>query len=65
MSVPVSSYAPGGQKRASDTLELELQVIVSHHMSDKNQIQVLCKNIQCLPTEPSLKPHIIFREEGQ
>ena len=33
--------ACGGQKRALDALELELQMVVSHHMGAGNQTQVL------------------------
>lgn len=36
----VYSGAYGGQKRASDPLQLELKVIVSCH----NQTQIFCKN---------------------
>jgi hypothetical protein len=38
--------ANGGQKRASDPLELELKMAVSHHVGAENQIRVLCKSIQ-------------------
>lgn len=34
----------GGQKRLSDSLELELQMAVSHHMDIGNWIQVFWKN---------------------
>jgi hypothetical protein len=39
--------ACGGQKRASDPLELELQMVVNCHVSSGNQIWVLWKNNQC------------------
>ena len=35
------------QKRASDLLELELQMVVSLHMGAGNQIHVLWKGSQC------------------
>ena len=36
-----------GQKRASDPLEPELQVIVSHHVNAGDGTGVLCKSSQC------------------
>lgn len=42
----------GNQKKALDTLELELQVSVSHHVGARNRILVLC----LLTAEPSLYP---------
>lgn len=37
------------------SLEVELQVIVSHHVGAQNQTWVLCKNSQCsLTAEPHL-----------
>jgi hypothetical protein len=36
-----------GQKRASDPLELEFQMVLSHHVVGRKQILVLCKNRQC------------------
>ena len=35
------------QERVSDTLELELQVVVSSHKGAENRIQVLCKTSYC------------------
>ena len=43
----VCTDAQGGQKRALDPLELELWVIVSHHVSARNPDWVLCKSSQC------------------
>lgn len=40
--------ALGEQRRALDTLELELQVIVNCHLDSRNQTQVLCKSNKCL-----------------
>lgn len=37
----VCSGAPGGQKRASHTLELQLQSVVSHHVGVENRTLVL------------------------
>jgi hypothetical protein len=39
--------AHGGQNRASDLLELELQTVVRHHTGAGNRTQVLCKSRQC------------------
>lgn len=36
-----------GQKKVLGLLELELQVIVNHHMGDGNLTQVRCKINQC------------------
>ena len=38
------SIALWGQKRASDPLELELQMVVSHHVGVRNCTWVLCKS---------------------
>lgn len=46
--------AHGGQKGTSDSLELELQIVVSHHMCTGNQIWVL------LSTELSLQHNVLF-----
>ena len=37
----------GGQKRVSDPLKLELQVVVSHLVGAGNQTQVLYKSNKC------------------
>lgn len=37
----------GGQKRASDPLEQESQVAMSHYVDAGDPIQVLCKSNQC------------------
>jgi hypothetical protein len=45
-----TAYAPDtqrDQKRESDCLELELQMVVSHHVDAGNQTQVLCKSNKC------------------
>ena len=48
-----------GQKRASDPLKLELQMIVNHHVVVGNQIQdSLAEQPVLLTTEPSLQPPI-------
>jgi hypothetical protein len=36
-----------GQQRPSNSLELELQMVVSHHMDTGNQTRVLCKSSWC------------------
>lgn len=36
-----------GQKKASDTLELEPQTVISLHVGSRNQTQVLLENIWC------------------
>lgn len=38
--------ATGGQMRAPDTLELESQMVVTHHMGAGNRNQVFCKSSQ-------------------
>jgi hypothetical protein len=38
--------AQGDQKKMSDSLELELQMVVSHHVDIRNRILVLWKNSQ-------------------
>lgn len=38
---------PRGQKRALDTLEMELQTVVTHRMDSEKPIQVLFKSNQC------------------
>ena len=35
------------QKRSLDPLELELQMVVGHHVDAGNQNWVLCKSSQC------------------
>lgn len=40
--------ALGGQRKASDNLELELQVIMNCHLDVRNQTQVPCKSNDCL-----------------
>lgn len=40
-------FALEDQKRASDTLGLELQMLVSHHAHSRNQTQVLCNSNKC------------------
>lgn len=39
--------ALGGQKWVLDTLELESQRVVNHHVSAENQAQVLCESSKC------------------
>lgn len=48
--------ALGGQKSASDPLELELNMIMSGHVGSGNQIWFLWKSNECahLTAEPSL-----------
>lgn len=42
----------GGQKKKLDPLDLELQMVLSHHMGAGNQILVVWKRSQSLTTEP-------------
>jgi hypothetical protein len=44
-----TAEVPGacGGKRASGPLELELQIVVSHHVSAENQTRVLQKSSWC------------------
>ena len=44
MCTPCILAAGGGQKRASDLLELELQMVVSHHFNPGNETPVLWKS---------------------
>lgn len=46
MCVPYMSGVPGDHRKKLNPLELELQIILSHHVGAENQSQVLCKNIQ-------------------
>ena len=41
------SHVGGGQKRALDALGLELETVVSYHVSVGNSTQVLWKSNQC------------------
>lgn len=48
-----------GQKKTSDPPELELQVVVRHHVVNRNRTQVLYrKAVSVLTTEPSLQTYI-------
>lgn len=52
-----TAYSYGGQKRATNHLELELEMIVSHGVASENQTSVLWRSSQCsLPLELSLYP---------
>lgn len=42
-----TTSAHGNQNKAPDSLELESQRAVSHHVGARDQIFVLCKNSQC------------------
>jgi hypothetical protein len=48
----------GGQKIISYVLELEIQMVVNHHVGAGTQTQVLSKQQMCLIPEPS-PPHLI------
>jgi hypothetical protein len=43
----VCPVSRGGQKRALDPQELELQMVVSHHVGVGEQTWVLCKSNKC------------------
>lgn len=47
-----------GQKRVLDPSELEIQMIVSHHVGAENQIQVLCKRSNY--SQPQKQPPIFW-----
>lgn len=54
-------FVPGahkGQKRVLDPSELELQMIVSHHVGDENQFQVLCRHSNY--SQPQKQPPILW-----
>lgn len=50
----------GVQKRALDPLELELQVVVNHHVLTGKWTQVFCKNSQCSYPLSYLPSPILF-----
>ena len=50
----------GGQKKASDPLELELQVVVSHHVGTGHQMPVFYKAasaLDCWANSPAPNPN--------
>lgn len=48
-----SAYSHGGQKRAPDHLEPELEMVVGHHVASGNQTSVLRRSSQySLPLYP-------------
>lgn len=50
-----------GQKRVSDPLRLELQMVVSCHMDSGNWAWVLCKSSQCSKLLGHLsRPHFYY-----
>lgn len=58
---PHTCHVHGGQKRASDPPELELEMATSHHLGAVNPIRILCKNHSVFSTaESSLQPWLIF-----
>lgn len=54
---------PGGQKRASDTLGLELERVVSSHVAPGNFILALWESSSLLTSEQSLVPVLAFETE--
>lgn len=49
-----TTYLPGTQrvqKMVSDVLELKFQIVVSHHVNARNQIQTLHKSNKCSLTD--------------
>ena len=67
VSTPACISVPGAlgiQKRASDLLELELQMVVSLYVGAGNSTQVLWKNSQFLIADPSLQPLILVFNYG-
>lgn len=59
LSTPHVCTAQGGQKRASDPLELELQVVVICHVGAENKTQVLCKE-SCKLMSCLSRPQVIL-----
>lgn len=58
-------HACGGQKKASDSLELEVQMLVSHHFGSRTQTWFFWKSSQCSsplssPSNPALSLKITF-----
>ena len=53
MSVPSECSTHEGQKMTSDSLQLELQAVVSHHVGAGNQTQVLCLKETTTKTNPT------------
>jgi hypothetical protein len=53
MCTPCVLSALGGQREASDLLELELQMVVSDHVGAGNQTWVFYENLST--SEPSLQ----------
>lgn len=47
----------GDQKRALDSLDLQLQKVVSCHVAARNQTRIHCKQLVLLATEPSSLQH--------
>lgn len=46
-------------RKAVNSLQLELQMVVSHQVRARNQIRVLCK---ILLVEPPFRPHSVLYE---
>lgn len=54
-----------GQKRASDHLELESQVAVSHREGAENRTCACCESSQCpelLSVSPATMPQFLFKD---
>lgn len=47
-----------GQKSMLDSLELELQIVVSNHEESRNWIWIFCESSN---NDPSLQLHILFK----
>lgn len=51
-----------GQKRVSDTLELDLKMVVIHNLSGCLEMAwVFCNSTKCSTIEPSLHPHTSYK----
>ena len=61
--VPYVCLVSGGQKRASNSLELKLWTVLSHHECVKNQTHVLNKSSDCPETTEIPSPLSAFCEE--
>ena len=56
----VCACCPQGQKRASNPLELGLQIVVNCHVGAGNRTLVLHKSNNALNDEPTLPPMCVF-----
>lgn len=62
---PHTCSAHDGQKRETDTLEVELQTVVTHYMDSGNQTQVLCKSEPSSTIQHSSEKFLVHCNSGQ